>query len=220
MIRRALFLAGALLSASVLPGGMACAETLALTGATVHTVSGATIPNGTIVITGGKIAAVGANVPIPAGARVVSAAGKHIYPGLVSANTVIGLTEISSVAGTNDWQETGDVNPNIRAEVQINPESDIIPVTRVNGITSVLVAPRGGAVAGTSAMIHLAGWTWEDMTIRSPVGPWTRTPSGPRRQPASSRIRPASAGSSDQSGTASRKRSRWGSSGGIQLSAV
>jgi imidazolonepropionase-like amidohydrolase len=74
------------------------------------------------------------------------------------------------VRGTQDQTEIGNVNPNIRGEVQINPESELIPVTRVNGVTSSLVIPRGGAVAGTSALIHWDGWTYEDMTAAAPVG--------------------------------------------------
>lgn len=148
----------------------AAAETIALVGGTVHTVSGPTLENATVVMQDGKILAVGAGVTPPAGATVVSCAGRHVYPGFVSANTVLGLTEIGSVRGTNDYQETGNLNPNIRAEVAINPESDLIPVARVNGITSALVVPRGGAVTGTSALLHLDGWTFEDMTVKTPVG--------------------------------------------------
>src|SRR6185503_3457684 len=114
-----------------------------------------------------KIEAVGAGVPVPAGATVISLAGKHLYPGMVSAYSVLGLTEVGSVLGSTDWQETGNTNPNIRAEVEVNPESDLIPVTRINGVTSVNVTPRGGALNGTSAMIHLDGWTFEDMTVQS-----------------------------------------------------
>jgi imidazolonepropionase-like amidohydrolase len=103
--------------------------------------------------------------------------GKHIYPGLIAANTVLGLTEVGSVLGTNDQNETGNVNPNIRAEVQINPDSELLPVTRVNGITTALSIPRGGAIAGTSALIHLDGWTQEDMTVARPVGLHVNWPS-------------------------------------------
>ena len=151
-------------------GSQRHAESLALTGATVHTVSGATLDNATVVVTDGKIAAVGAGVAAPAGATTISCAGKHIYPGMISSNTILGLTEVSSVLGTNDQNETGNVNPNIRAEVEINPDSDLLPVTRVNGITSALSVPRGGAITGTSALIHLDGWTQEDMTVKKPVG--------------------------------------------------
>jgi imidazolonepropionase-like amidohydrolase len=148
----------------------AAAETLALTGATVHPVSGPSIANATVIVTDGKIIAVGAGVTVPAGAKVVSCAGKHVYPGLIAPFTVLGLIEVSSVLGTNDQNETGNVNPNIRAEVQINPDSELLPVTRANGITSALIVPRGGAISGTSALIHLDGWTQEDMTVARPVG--------------------------------------------------
>jgi imidazolonepropionase-like amidohydrolase len=107
----------------------------------------------------------------------VSLAGKHVYPGFLSADSVLGLTEIAAVGATNDFSELGDTNPNIRAEVGLNPDSDLIPVARVNGITAAHVAPRGGAVSGTSAVYRLDGWTYEDMTVRAPVGLHVRWPS-------------------------------------------
>lgn len=146
------------------------AETLALTGGTVHTVSGPVLENATIVIEGGTIAAVGAGLAAPAGARVVSLAGKHVYPGLISPNSLLGLIEIGSVPGSNDYQETGPTNPNIRAEVQINPDNETLPVARINGVTTAHVVPIGGTIAGSSALVHLDGWTPEDMTLRAPVG--------------------------------------------------
>ncbi|TMQ67860.1 MAG: amidohydrolase [Candidatus Eisenbacteria bacterium] len=146
------------------------AETVALVGATVHTVSGPTLENATVVLRDDKIAAVGANLAAPEGARVVSCQGKHVYPGFIAPISALGLVEIGSVRGTVDYAETGDVNPNIRAQVAINPESDLIPVARVNGLTSALIVPRGGELNGTSALIHLDGWTFEDMTIKAPVG--------------------------------------------------
>src|SRR5262249_5740413 len=99
--------------------------------------------------------------------------GKHVYPGLVSPCTVLGLVEINSVRGTVDVAETGTINPNVRAEVEINPDSELLPVARANGITSALVVPRvasGGGIPGTSALVHLDGWTFEDMTVRAPIG--------------------------------------------------
>ena len=152
------------------------AEVTALVGGTIHPVSGPAISNGTIVITDGKIAAVGAAVAPPAGAGVISLGGKHVYPGYVSADSVLGLTEVAAVAATNDFAEIGELNPNIRAEVALNPDSDLIPVARVNGVTSVHAVPRGGAIAGTSAVYHLDGWTYEDMTFRAPVGLHVRWP--------------------------------------------
>jgi imidazolonepropionase-like amidohydrolase len=152
------------------------AETIALVGGTVHPVSGPAIPQATVVIRDGKILAVGASVTPPAGARVVSVVGKQVYPGYLSADSVLGLTEVAAVAATNDFAEIGDINPNVRAEVAMNPDSDLIPVARVNGVTSVHAIPRGGAIAGTSAVYHLDGWTYEDMTVRAPVGLHVRWP--------------------------------------------
>jgi imidazolonepropionase-like amidohydrolase len=177
MIRHARLIRTALAALLIAIPSAALAETLALTGATVHTVSGPTLENATIVIQNGKITAVGQGITVPSDATVVPYAGKHIYPGLISPFTILGLVEVGSVLGTHDDAETGNVNPNIRAEVQINPESDLLPVTRVNGITSALVVPRGGAISGTSALIHLDGWTQEDMTIAKPVGLHVNWPS-------------------------------------------
>jgi imidazolonepropionase-like amidohydrolase len=172
---------GALASWCLFAAGSASAETLALTGGTLHTVSGPVIENGTLVIENGKIAALGRDARVPEGARVVSCAGKHVYPGMISANTILGLVEVGSVRGTVDFREAGETNPNIRAEVAINPESDLLPVTRVNGVTTAMVAPRGGTIAGTAAVIHLDGWTYEDMTLQAPVGLFVQWPSLTRR---------------------------------------
>lgn len=143
---------------------------LALIGGTVHTVSGAIIANGTVVVENGRIAAVGAGLPAPSGAKVIDCKGQHIYPGFVAANTQMGLVEVGTILGSNDTQETGNVNPNLRGEVMINPDSDLLAVARVNGVTSAQVVPGGGAVHGTSALVHLGGWTWEDMVVLSPIG--------------------------------------------------
>jgi len=145
------------------------AEVLALTGGTVHPVSGPEIPNGTVLVDGTKITAVGTGVTVPSGAKVIDCTGKHVYPGFVHANTVLGLQEISTIEGSDDTRETGNVNPNQRAEVMYNPDSDFLPVTRLNGVTTVLTIPGGGAVRGTSALMHLDGWTEEDIAVRAPA---------------------------------------------------
>jgi imidazolonepropionase-like amidohydrolase len=175
MSARTLFLSAALAASSI--AAPARAETIALTGAIVHTVSGPTYENGTVVMTNGTISAVGSNLIPPVGSTVIPCTGKHVYPGFVAANTVLGLVEVGSVRGTVDYRETGETNPNIRAEVAINPESELFPVTRVNGVTSAVVVPRGGAIAGTSALVHLDGWTYEDMTVRAPLGLFVQWPS-------------------------------------------
>lgn len=162
-------LAAAFVALSFVAAPVVRAEVLALTGGTVHTVSGPVIENGVVLVDGSKITAVGAGLATPAGARVIDCTGKHVYPGFVHANTQIGLMEISTIQGADDTQETGNVNPNQRAEVMYNPDSDFIPVTRLNGVTTVLSIPGGGAIRGTSALMHLEGWTHEDITLRAPV---------------------------------------------------
>ncbi len=142
---------------------------VALVGATIHTVDGPVINNGTIVFDKGKITALGASVTVPDNADRVDCTGKHIYPSLIDANTGIGLTEIGSIRATNDASETGSINPNVKAEVAVNPESEIIPVTRSNGVLLALTCPSGGVISGTSALIQLDGWTWEDLTVTAPI---------------------------------------------------
>lgn len=151
-------------------GASSQAETLAVVGGTVHPVSGPVLPGATLLVENGRIAALGQDVTVPGDAQVIDVTGLHVYPSLIDANTVLGLTEISSVSGTVDISETGEINPNVRAEVAINPDSEILPVTMANGILVAMTAPRGGIIAGMAAVIRLQGWTWEDMTIAAPVG--------------------------------------------------
>ncbi|MFQ5599290.1 MAG: amidohydrolase family protein [Candidatus Krumholzibacteriia bacterium] len=154
----------------VLAAGSAGAEKVALVGGTVHPVNAPSIARATLLIDGEEIVAVGTDVRIPPDARVMNVQGLHVYPALVNANSVLGLVEVSSVPGTVDISEMGDINPNVRAEVAINPDSEILPVTMANGILVAMIAARGGLISGTAAVIRLDGWTWEDMTIESPVG--------------------------------------------------
>jgi len=142
---------------------------IALIGATVHTVSGAVIQNGTILFDKGKIVAVGTAVTIPQNTERIDTRGKHIYPGLIDASSSLGLTEIGSVRGTLDLSETGRINPNVRAEVAIHPESELIPVARSGGITVAAVSPAGGLISGTAAAIMMDGWTYEEMTLKAPL---------------------------------------------------
>jgi imidazolonepropionase-like amidohydrolase len=160
-------------------------QPIALVGATVHPVSAAIIPNATVVFESGKITALGENVTIPAGAKRIEAGGKHVYPALIAANTTLGLVEIGSVRATLDFRETGQINPSVRAEVAVNPDGEMIPVTRANGVALALSVPQGGLISGTSALLMLEGWTWEQMTLKAPVGMHVEWPdmtmrSGPR----------------------------------------
>jgi imidazolonepropionase-like amidohydrolase len=143
---------------------------IALVGGTVHTVSGAVIENGTVVFDKGKLTGIGTNVDLPQNAEKIDVHGKHVYPGLVDARSVVGLMEIDAARATRDIAESGSINPNMRTEVAVNPESEIIPVTRANGITTAVTMPDGGAISGTAAAIQLEGWTWEEMTLKAPLG--------------------------------------------------
>ena len=139
----------------------------AITNAKIVTVSGAEIPRGTVVIgADGKIAAVGANVAVPAGARTIDAANHTVYPGMFDAGTSIGLSEIpQGAASTVDISETGSFNPNAQAFYGMNPHSAHIAVTRVVGITHVLSRPTGGIISGQAALMNLAGWTPPEMQV-------------------------------------------------------
>ena len=146
----------------------ALAQTLAITGGTVHPVSAEPYVGG-IVARDGVIEAVGPNVGAPAGAQVIDATGMHVYPGLFNAWTSLGLNEIGSVAATQDEAELGDT-PHLLAIEAVHPASEIFPVTRENGVTHALTAPSGGPWAGQASVILLDGWTVEEMAVEKTVG--------------------------------------------------
>jgi len=139
----------------------------AITNVKIVTVSGPEIARGIVVIAAdGKIAAVGANVPVPAGARTIDATGLTVYPGMMDAGTSMGLAEIpQGAASTVDVAEVGSFNPNAQAIYGLNPHSAHIGVTRVVGITHVLSSPSGGILSGQSAIVNLAGWTAPEMQV-------------------------------------------------------
>jgi len=144
-------------------------QPIALVNATVHPVSSPSLAAATIVMDRGKIVALGTAIPIPPDAITIDLKGQHVYPGLIESHSLLGLTEIGSVDVTNDHAERGDINPNVRAEVAINPESEHVPVARANGIALALVAPTGGLIAGRSALVMTDGWTWKEMTLAAPL---------------------------------------------------
>jgi imidazolonepropionase-like amidohydrolase len=167
-------LAGALVAALVALPSWAAGQipapaqsgAIAITGATIHTVTRGVIPGGTIVFEEGVITAIGADAPIPAGARVVDATGRHVYPGLVDGFSQMGLFEIGGFDVTIDQNELGPINPNVRAEVAFNPESRHIGVARSNGVLITLSSPTGGLISGQAAAMMLDGFTWEQMVLR------------------------------------------------------
>jgi imidazolonepropionase-like amidohydrolase len=140
--------------------------TYVIRNAHIVTVSGADIENGTIVIRDGKIAALGASVSVPAGAQIVEGRGLFVYPGMIDAGTSLGLTEVGQgAAGTVDTTEVGDLNPNAKAIIAINPHSAHLAVTRVDGVTTALTLPVGGLIAGQGAIINLIGTTPLEMAL-------------------------------------------------------
>ncbi|MCX7929200.1 MAG: amidohydrolase family protein [Chlorobi bacterium] len=140
---------------------------VALVGGRVFTVTHGTIEGGTVVFDRGKIVAVGTNVAIPPDAVQIDCRGKHIYPALFAPHTTIGLIEIEAVRATRDVAETGQFNPNVRADVAYNPDSEVIPTVRSNGILLAAVCPDGGMISGIASIMQLDGWTREDIALRS-----------------------------------------------------
>lgn len=137
--------------------------TFVLANATVETVTKGTISNGTVIITNGKITYVGAATTAPQGAEVIDCKGKWIYPGFIDGGTNIGLSEVGSDQRTRDLNEIGDIIPQMQALTAVNPNSVLIPVTRVSGVTTALTAPVGGTFPGTAALINLHGYTPDQM---------------------------------------------------------
>jgi imidazolonepropionase-like amidohydrolase len=142
-------------------------ERIALRGATIHTVTNGVIQNGTIIFEAGKITAVGANITIPTGTKIVDVTGKHIYPGLIDAYSTVGISEIGAVDMSNDVNEVGDFNPNVRTDVAVNAESRHIGTSRSQGVLTTLTTPGGGLISGMSSAMALEGWSWEEMSLES-----------------------------------------------------
>jgi imidazolonepropionase-like amidohydrolase len=142
---------------------------LAITNARIVPISRPVIERGTVIIRGTKIEAVGTDVPVPAGAKVIDAAGAQVYPGFIDAGATVGIDE-PGPRGFDDDGEVLDRNPQLRTRVAYHTESDAIPVARVNGITSVAVVPEGGVLGGEVPVMNLDGWTWEEATLRANAG--------------------------------------------------
>ena len=139
-------------------------------GGTIHTVSHGILGNADILFDNGKIISVGHELTVPDDTTMIDATGQHIFPGLISAGSTLGLQEIGAVRATRDYAEVGSINPNVRANVSYNPDSELIPISRSNGVLLALSVPRSGLVSGMSSLMMLDGWTWEDATLKNPVG--------------------------------------------------
>ena len=135
----------------------------------IHTISNGVI-EGSILFNKGKIIRIAKYITPPKDCEVIDLKGKHVYPGMIAAVSGLGLVEINAVAVTNDHSERGDFNPNVRTNVAFNPDSEIIPTTRSNGILIANVIPASGLVSGQSSVMMLDGWTWENATLSFPSG--------------------------------------------------
>jgi len=143
------------------------AKRYAIVGATVHTVSGPVIENGTVLIEDGKIKQVGTSVPVPkdADTQVIDGKGLHVYPGFIDAGNSIGLSEVEPVGQMNDDSELGSYQPDLVAATAIQVQSEHLPVARMGGVLSALTRPTGGTVSGQASVINTFGWTTEQMAL-------------------------------------------------------
>jgi imidazolonepropionase-like amidohydrolase len=149
----------------------AYAGKLYITNGTIHVGNGQVIENGTIEVENGKIVQVGAGVTVPAGGKVVDVKGKQVYPGLILPVTDLGLKEIGNgVRGSNDFSELGEYNNSIRSIVAYNTDSKIINTLKANGILLAGVTPQGGTISGSSSVVQLDAWNWEDAAYKMDNG--------------------------------------------------
>jgi imidazolonepropionase-like amidohydrolase len=152
------------------------ADSILFTGGVVHTAGDrGVITNGMVLVQSNKIAwvydpaGVATRLPIPADAKVIKLNGEHIYPGLVAVDSALGLTEIDAVRATDDLSEVGDFTPDVESWVAVNPDSELLPVARANGIAYFEPVPQGKIVSGQSALMSMDGWTWEQMLVKKPA---------------------------------------------------
>jgi imidazolonepropionase-like amidohydrolase len=152
-------------------------QTIALTNGTIHVGNGQVIEKGTVIIEKGKIKAVSATATVPANAKVIDCSGKQIYPGLILTNTQLGLVEVPSVRATIDGTELGEMNASIRSIVAYNTDSRVINTLRMAGILLANVVPNGGAIKGSSSVVQLDAWNWEDAAYKMDNGIHIQLPS-------------------------------------------
>ncbi len=144
--------------------------------AVVHVGNGTVFQKGFIGFRNGKITEVGEGAPKLSYDSVFTASGKHVYPGFILPDNTLGLTEIDAVRASRDFNETGNINPEVRALIGFNPESKIIPTVRTNGVLITQATPRGGLISGTSSVFVLDGWNWEDAVLKTDDGIWLNWP--------------------------------------------
>ncbi len=151
-------------------------KTIALINATVHIGNGEIIENGMVLFSKGKIVDVKPSTTNIADAQVIDCKGKHIYPGLITPQSNVGLNEINSTRSTIDERELGEINSNVRSVIAYNADSKIIGTMRANGILMANIIPQGGIISGTSSVMQLDAWNWEDAAYKTDGGMHFRIP--------------------------------------------
>lgn len=168
------FFAGATLFAQVPTPAPAQKEAILIIGATAHLGNGQVIENSAIGFDNGKLTLVADATTIRIDrtkyGKIYDAAGKHVYPGFIAPNTRLGLVEIDAARPTQDFSETGALNPNVRSIIAYNTDSEVTPTVRSNGVLLAQVSPTGGTVSGTSSIVQLDAWNWEDASYRADDG--------------------------------------------------
>lgn len=143
-------------------------------GATAHLGNGSVIANSAIGFEGGKLTLVADATTIRLDrskfTTVYDASGKHVYPGFIALNTNLGLAEIEAARATVDYADIGQYNPNLRAIIAYNTDSDVIPTVRSNGVLLAQITPQGGTISGSSSVVQLDAWNWEDATYLAEEG--------------------------------------------------
>jgi imidazolonepropionase-like amidohydrolase len=170
-----LLLAGKISSAQNPAPAAEQTQMILIEGGTVHVGNGTVIENGVVAFANGKITYAGnaagkSSLKDVNSYKVIDAKGKHIYPGFIAMNTTLGLTEVDLVRATRDFNETGEINSNVRSVISYNTDSKIIPTVRANGVLLAEVTPQGGIISGTSSVMMLDGWNWEDAMYREEAG--------------------------------------------------
>lgn len=169
-----LALAPTALFAQSFPPGKPQAVPVVVEGGAVHVGNGQVYTPGYVVFSGGKIAAVGQGAApaaaVPTGALRVSASGKHVYPGLIVTNNVLGLDEVGAVRATHDYAEVGAITPEVQATTAYNAASEVTPTVRANGILTAMVCPSGVWMPGRPGLVQLDAWTADDATLKRSLG--------------------------------------------------
>ena len=145
--------------------------------ATLHTASEKGTFMGDILIEDGKVTQIGNVQNAPNNATIIDAQGKHVYPGFIAPNTILGLAEIEAARATRDYSEVGVITPNIRAQIGFNTDSKVIPTVRYNGILIAQIAPTAGLISGLSSIMYLDAWHWEDATLKKDDAMYVNIPS-------------------------------------------